>query len=225
VPQSQERTFRKQQRSRQETVHSRTMPPDVRRADLMDAAERLFVKKGFTNTRVDDLTRVAGVAKGTFYLYFHCKEDVLAALRDRFVVACRHRIADIAAQVPSDNWLGQLDAWVEGGVRHYLEHIQLHDVLFLGGDQEHGSMAHSPLVSELTQLIRAGAAGGAWSAENPELLSLFLFYALHGVVDYAVHGHHTNHDALIRLSQQIVRRAIGSSSLGSDRQSRRIKRS
>jgi len=201
------------------------MPPDVRRGDLLDAAERLFIQKGSAVTTVDDITRAAGVAKGTFYLYFHSKEDLLAALRERFVVGCRERIADIAARVPADNWLGQLDAWVEGGIAHYLQHIQLHDVLFLAGDEKHGSMAHSPLVSELTELIRAGAAAGAWNGENPQLLSLFLFYALHGVVDYVVHGHRTDHHVVIVLSQQIVRRSIGAPSVEVERHSRKAKHS
>jgi len=201
----------------------RTMLPDDRRRSLMDAAERIFVRKGFAITTVDDITGAAGVAKGTFYLYFSSKEDLLSALRERFIVGCRERIAAISARVADSDWLGQLDTWVEGGIRHYLEHIELHDVLFLGAEHHHGSMADSPLVVELTELVRGGAAAGAWNAEDPALLSLFLFYAIHGVVDHVVHSHPADVNPVIRLSKEIARRCIGVGALSNN--VRKVKRS
>ncbi len=49
---------------------------DARRQSLIDAARDLFAKKGYHATTVDDITRAAGVAKGTFYLYFDEKREV-----------------------------------------------------------------------------------------------------------------------------------------------------
>ena len=37
---------------------------------LLETSFKLFTKKGINNTSVDDITKEAGVAKGTFYLYF-----------------------------------------------------------------------------------------------------------------------------------------------------------
>ena len=50
----------------------------------MDAAEKLFLEQGVAPTTVEQITDGAGVAKGTFYLYFSSKEDILSALGDRF---------------------------------------------------------------------------------------------------------------------------------------------
>jgi AcrR family transcriptional regulator len=58
-----------------------------RREDLVDAALRSFVAKGVSATSVDDIVRGAGVAKGTFYLYFETRDDVLAAVAIRLVEA------------------------------------------------------------------------------------------------------------------------------------------
>jgi len=44
---------------------------------LIDAAKYEFAKNGFTKTTVERITKKAGVAKGTFYLYFRTKEDVI----------------------------------------------------------------------------------------------------------------------------------------------------
>jgi AcrR family transcriptional regulator len=49
---------------------------DERRQTLVDAAQELFSHKGYHATTVDDITRAAGVAKGTFYLYFDEKREV-----------------------------------------------------------------------------------------------------------------------------------------------------
>lgn len=49
---------------------------DERRQSLIEAAKDLFAENGYHATTVDDITRAAGVAKGTFYLYFSEKREV-----------------------------------------------------------------------------------------------------------------------------------------------------
>lgn len=43
---------------------------------LLDSALKLFTEKGFKNTSIQDIVDKAGVAKGTFYLYFKDKYDI-----------------------------------------------------------------------------------------------------------------------------------------------------
>jgi TetR/AcrR family transcriptional regulator, cholesterol catabolism regulator len=47
------------------------------RAAIREAANGLFLKDGVDRTTVDAICAAAGVSKGTFYLYFHRKEDLL----------------------------------------------------------------------------------------------------------------------------------------------------
>ena len=47
------------------------------RAAIREAANRLFLQQGVDHTTVDAICAAAGVSKGTFYLYFHRKEDLL----------------------------------------------------------------------------------------------------------------------------------------------------
>lgn len=47
-----------------------------KRDSLLDAAFRLFMKNGFYKTSISDIVAKAGVAKGTFYLYFTDKDDI-----------------------------------------------------------------------------------------------------------------------------------------------------
>lgn len=47
-----------------------TRAPAVRRGELLDAALRVFCTSGIAGASVEEITAAAGVAKGTFYLYF-----------------------------------------------------------------------------------------------------------------------------------------------------------
>ncbi|MBS5926888.1 MAG: TetR/AcrR family transcriptional regulator [Clostridium sp.] len=48
--------------------------------ELFSAAYELFTTKGTQNTAIDDIVKRAGVAKGTFYLYFKDKYDIINRL-------------------------------------------------------------------------------------------------------------------------------------------------
>lgn len=50
------------------------------KAKLLVSAKKLISERGFDRVSVEDITRDSGVAKGTFYHYFKCKEDVVAEL-------------------------------------------------------------------------------------------------------------------------------------------------
>ncbi|HJY79103.1 MAG TPA: TetR/AcrR family transcriptional regulator [Burkholderiales bacterium] len=54
-----------------------------RRRQILNAAERLFMGRPEALASMDELAEAAGVAKGTLYLYFPSKEEVLVALHER----------------------------------------------------------------------------------------------------------------------------------------------
>ena len=49
------------------------------RQAIMNAAIKLFSEKGFKNTSVDELAKMAGVGKSTIYGYFHTKNEIFLA--------------------------------------------------------------------------------------------------------------------------------------------------
>lgn len=53
---------------------------EARPAEILEAAFAEFVKNGFSATRIDDVARRAGVAKGTIYLYYPSKEALFEAV-------------------------------------------------------------------------------------------------------------------------------------------------
>jgi AcrR family transcriptional regulator len=58
---------------------------EARPAELLEAALTLFVEKGFAATRSEEVARAAGVSKGTLYLYFPSKEELLKAVIQHFL--------------------------------------------------------------------------------------------------------------------------------------------
>ena len=70
--------------TRNETRRERR--PEDRPQELVAAALDLFVEKGFTATRLDDVAARAGVSKGTLYLYFDSKEALFKAVIESAVI-------------------------------------------------------------------------------------------------------------------------------------------
>lgn len=54
-------------------------PKGKKRRRILDAATELFIAHGYRKTNIDEIAKAAGIAKGTVYLYFATKTDVLLA--------------------------------------------------------------------------------------------------------------------------------------------------
>ena len=63
-----------------ESAPKRERRKEARPGELLDAALDLFVEKGFSATRADEVAARAGVSKGTLFLYFQSKEDLFKAV-------------------------------------------------------------------------------------------------------------------------------------------------
>jgi len=57
--------------------------PEIRKKEILDAAEYLFSISGYQQTLISDIVKKIGVAKGTFYYYFSSKEELIEALIKR----------------------------------------------------------------------------------------------------------------------------------------------
>jgi AcrR family transcriptional regulator len=168
------------------TRRPRTKPPEERRDELMNAAERLFLKQGFGLTTIDQITTAAQVAKGTFYLYFKSKEELRSALGDRFAGDHLGRIKSAVARKSHTDWKSRLSAWATASVSFYLDSIKLHDVLFYEGrSPTREGLIDNIVITDLADMLRTGAEAGAWSIEDARFTAVFIFSGMHGVVDDA----------------------------------------
>jgi len=77
------------------------MPAIVHRLEIkdsiLDATERLLARYGYRKMTVEDIAREVGVGKGTIYLHFPSKEEVVLSHVDRIVERVKERLRAIAA--------------------------------------------------------------------------------------------------------------------------------
>ena len=73
-------------------TNSQKRTDEDRKAQILDAARAVFDEKGVENATISDVVRRAGVAQGTFYLYFGSKRDAVIEL-------ARRPMEEIAARV------------------------------------------------------------------------------------------------------------------------------
>jgi AcrR family transcriptional regulator len=81
----------------------------VRKGELLDVAQALFLKRGYDATSVNDIIVEAGVSKGTFYHYFASKEELLDAVVEGFGQRLMPRMTAAAAS-PELDALARLNA-------------------------------------------------------------------------------------------------------------------
>ncbi len=72
-------------------LHARLRRKEARPLELLDAALSLFVEHGFAATRIEDVAALAGVSKGTLYLYYPSKEELLKEV-------IRHKVVNQIAE-------------------------------------------------------------------------------------------------------------------------------
>lgn len=74
---------------------------EATRLKLLEAARKLFAKRGYARTGVTDITRQAKVAQGTFYLYFPDKKAILRELVRSLSHELRSYLHEVTAREPS----------------------------------------------------------------------------------------------------------------------------
>jgi len=59
--------------------------PEVRKAEIMDAAKKLFYTKGYLNTTTQDIINALNISRGLLYYHFKSKEDVLYSIVEKHI--------------------------------------------------------------------------------------------------------------------------------------------
>jgi len=178
--------------------------PDVRRAQVLDAAGRVFLERGLAGTTMDDVAQAAGVAKGTVYLYFASKDALVEALGAGLV----ERVVTRAQRLPDVRpgaFAAQLDRFVSGVVDDMLDypdlqHLVFHDV------PRHGALdeVYGPIAS----FVAGGLPCGEFRVSDPGVATWFLVEGLHGVLAQAAHeprpGKRTVREGVVEAARRLL---------------------
>jgi AcrR family transcriptional regulator len=196
------------------TIRKRvTKSADERRRDLMDAAVRVFADKGVARTTVSDITSTAGVAKGTFYLYFDSKERLVAALKERFVDEILEHASGLYARVGKDDWWQLVDDTLTSFVDFMLQHRDMIHVLVQEGETPETSPYFAECQRRIDEMfaasIKMGIDAGVFSVQDPVLIGRFLHYAMDGALGHAImYDEDLDRDRVVAAARELVRKVL-----------------
>ncbi len=76
------------------------MEPTERRHSILMAAKRVFARQGYHAAGVADIIAEAGIARGTFYLYFKSKREIFSSLLEHIFKAVGEQLRDFPKNEP-----------------------------------------------------------------------------------------------------------------------------
>jgi AcrR family transcriptional regulator len=187
--------------------------PEGRRQELMNAALRVLREKGASVATVSDITDEAGVAKGTFYLYFDSKEHLLAALRERFVEDALAHGTSLLARVGQEDWWGLVDTAVESFIDFHFDRVEETRLLVGEGLTEETRQLLDDCDRKVTGILTAGIAAGVeagvFHVEDPEMAALLLHHAIEGALEVIiVFGRDIDRDRLSAAAREMAHKAL-----------------
>jgi TetR/AcrR family transcriptional regulator, transcriptional repressor for nem operon len=182
----------------------------VRREQILDAAQQVLLRRGPAAATMADVAEAAAVAKGTVYLYFPSKAELLAALRARYferftaIFAAR---ADAQPGTPPA-LATRIRALVAASYDFALANHELHHVLFHeAGLGEHDTFARAR--AAVARLVETGAASGELDVPDTALATDFVLHGLHGILVAATHQPRSHREQLVDGVTRLVCQALG----------------
>jgi AcrR family transcriptional regulator len=102
------------------------------RQKLLAAAQHLFSEKGYGATTIDDIVEAAGASRGTYYLYFKNKGEIVTELAEEYAAATEALLPELAAL--ADPSRGHLRNWLS----KYVDLVITHQVTIRASMQAEG---------------------------------------------------------------------------------------
>lgn len=179
---------------------------ETRPQELLDAALALFVEKGFAATRAEEVAARAGVSKGTLYLYFPSKEELLkAVIRHTLSVeiaagaelAVQHEgsVRTLLVDVLSQWWCGVLGSPASGVIKIVITEVR--------NFPEIAEFYHAEVVAPGTRIIQQLIQRGIDNGEfRPVDVAQTTFSIILPMVMLCLHKHSLG--ACLAADQQLV---------------------
>jgi AcrR family transcriptional regulator len=147
---------------------------EERKTQILEAAETIIAAKGITSARMDDIAAETGLSKGTLYLYFKNKGELVAALFERIFRGVLSQIAK--RNDAQESATEAIMNFTEAAIRDYLRMLKIlpiaYDFLALAFRNSVIQKALKGYFRKFTDtmvpIIRNGVDSGEFRAINPE---------------------------------------------------------
>lgn len=160
--------------------------PEHRTAELTAAALEVFREKGVASTTVSDIVKAAGVAQGTFYLYFDSKDDVINAVVERMVDTVVEQL-ELATRLPGATAVDELRAMSQALVEMSDEPHEVELMQFFHRPENHA--VHDRLMDSLiprlvplvSHTVAQGVEEGVFVSDDPDRTAKFVLGSLSAI--------------------------------------------
>jgi AcrR family transcriptional regulator len=185
---------------------------EQRRNTIVDAAQEVFFQKGIDDATMDDVAAAAELSKGTLYLYFKSKVELLAAIHVRGMELLASQMRPVLET--RGNGLEILrrmaHVFVQYSVKHpeyfnigyYIDKLQSTDELSSGHWHEACLRVNDEMLSLTISAIEKGILDGSISNRfNPQQLALLLWAGVRGIINvYHIKKKHELSDVIAQVN-------------------------
>ena len=150
----------------------RTETETVRQEQILAAARKVFREKGYDGTTIADIVQTAGVAQGTFYLYFSSKRDAFLALSQQLDETAARTVA--GAFDPTLPFEERLRTLTKAGFECGKRNADLVRLVHFGADSmpvgvQTQFLKNNPQIGALTQFFQHAIDAGDIGPLDPEI--------------------------------------------------------
>ena len=139
-----------------------SVEPRERRAQILGHAARLFGDKGYHDTSIADIIAAAGVARGTFYLYFESKRGIFEELLSGLLAELHARIRTVETETGSPSARVQLIDNIARVLQLFADERHMLSILLKGAagvDKEFDAKLNE-FYAEITELMESSLTVG-----------------------------------------------------------------
>jgi AcrR family transcriptional regulator len=168
-------------------LSERSTAAEEKRRIILDAAARVFARKGFHTSRVGDIAEEAGVAHGLLYHYFSSKDEVLETIfREHWAVLLdRIHTVESSGEPPLEQLRGIAAAMFEGWRREPdVVRVVVREIARSTEVQERAGELVKP-IGAIRRIIERGQADGTFRRDLEAETAAIIFY---GAIDELITG-------------------------------------
>jgi AcrR family transcriptional regulator len=155
-----------------------------------------------------EVADVSGVAKGTVYVYFASKAELLAELRARYLERFASTVQDALGRLDEPTTQAAVEQFAACLFDWSQENYALHHVLFhaAGVSEEDAFVRGRALMNEM---VRGGIESGELRTVDPDLTAQFLLDGLHGLLMATMHPPEPDRPRYDAAVAELIPRVLG----------------